>query len=102
MIGSLADAQSALSYIQRGIEEVQAKLVASKALWPSGDEPRVQCIDMLQNIWEVVNDYKAQADNIQINPGPKNSHHVEPDAESVRDDGSGRDGNSGSVPSVDL
>jgi len=48
--------------IRDGIEEAQLKLEELKVYAnENGAEELEQCIDMLRNIWEVVNDYTAAA-----------------------------------------
>jgi len=57
---SLPNVLIAMQSIQRGIEEAQAKLDVIKGFGiASGGEELEQCIGILQNTWEVANDYEA-------------------------------------------
>ena len=55
----LPNVLTAMQFIQRATEEVQANLVVLEVSRPSDVELREQCVDTLNFIWRTANDYEA-------------------------------------------
>ncbi len=66
MTGILPGVRHALGSIRRDIDEVLERLEKQKACSPSNVESLAQCIDILKNTLEGINDYEKAIPNIWV------------------------------------